>query len=200
MNTPAGQRNNHSSDPDAWVDLYGDTLYRMALSVVRDPATAEELVQETFLGALRSLKNFERRSSERTWLIAILKHKIVDFFRSKSKNQHLEFKEEISTDHVEASFESEGQGALKPNKWAADPTRLYEQKEFFEVLYRCLSDLSPRMAEAFMLREFDGLDTQELCKVLDISATNSWVILHRARVSLRACLEKNWFSIEVPMS
>lgn len=182
------------------MDLYGDTLYRMALSMVRDPAIAEELVQETFLGALRSRGNFQRRSSERTWLIAILKHKVIDYFRSKYKQQPLEFKDEISTVKTDTYFDSRGEWAVKPGKWHADPTKLYEQKEFFEVLSRCLSKLSPRMAKAFMLREIDGLDTEELCKVLDISATNSWVMLHRARVSLRGCLEKNWFSSEVPTS
>lgn len=182
-----------AKNPEEWVDLYGDTLYRMALSTVRDPAIAEELVQETFLGALRSRKNFQKRSSERTWLIAILKHKIVDHFRAKYKQQHLEFKDEISSETADAHFDGRGEWTLKPGKWTADPTKLYEQKEFFEVLSMCLDKLSPRMAKAFMLREFDGLDTEELCKVLDISATNSWVMLHRARVSLRDCLEQNWF-------
>ena len=182
-----------SADPAKWVDLIGDSLYRMALSVVRDPAIAEELVQETFLGALRSLKSFQKRSSERTWLIAILKYKIVDHFRAKYKIQHMEFKDEISLEKPDSQFDSRGEWAAKPRKWHADPTKLYEQKEFLEILSRCLSKLSPRMAKAFMMREIDGLDTEELFKELEISVTNSWVILHRARIALRGCLERNWF-------
>ena len=185
-----------SSNPEAWVDQYGDMLYRYALGMVKDPATAEELVQETFLGALRSIKSFKKQASERTWLIAILKHKIIDHFRAKAKKQSISPLESLP-ELPDAYFDGNGHWKTKPAKWAVDPTKLYQQKEFFEVLYKCLAQLPARQSEAFILREIKGLDTDEICKALDITATNTWVILYRARMVLRRCLEANWFDREV---
>lgn len=177
-----------ATDPEAWVDLYGNYLYRFALATVKDPAVAEELVQETFLGALRSRKAFERRSSERTWLTVILKHKIVDHFRSQTKRVTLEYQ-----DDRPAEFTSDGRWSALPAKWSQSPVKLLEQKEFLDVLYRCLSELPDRQSKTFMFRVIDGLSTDELCKALDITATNSWVLLYRARMGLRRCLDVNWF-------
>lgn len=179
------------ANPESWVDEYGDFLYRFALSRVKDPSVAEDLVQETFLAALRAYENFKGHSAGRTWLIAILKHKIVDYIRKKIR--------EPSTDKIEAltgladpDFNDHGEWQIRPFKWAINPDKIYEQKEFLDVLYRCLAELPERLAEAFILREMDGLSTAEICKVLDITATNSWVMLYRARMSLRRCIENKW--------
>lgn len=180
-------------DPLQWVDRYGDLLYKFALSRIKDPAIAEDLVQETFLAALGSQKNFQGRSAVKTWLIAILKHKIVDFIRKKVREQSTD-KIETLSDTIDDSFKADGNWEIKPNKWSGNPGKIYEQKEFMSVLYVCLAELPKRQAEAFMLREIDELSTDEICKALNITATNSWVILYRARMLLRDCLEKKWFS------
>jgi len=180
-------------NPETWVDNYGDFLYRFALSRVKDPSVAEDLVQETFLAALRARENFKGRSAGRTWLIAILKHKIVDYIRKKIREPSTD-KIETLTDIADADFDDRGEWMIRPSKWAINPGNIYEQKEFLNVLYRCLAELPERLAEAFMLREMDGLSTEEVCKVLDITATNSWVMLYRARMSLRRCLENKWLS------
>jgi RNA polymerase sigma-70 factor (ECF subfamily) len=185
-------------NPESWVDQYGDFLYRFALSRVKDPSIAEDLVQETFLAALKARKNFQGRSTTRTWLIAILKHKIVDHIRKRVREQTSDKVESMlsaaANDPVDTSFNDEGDWRVRPSKWAVDPMKLYEQKEFMDVLYQCLGELPERQAEAFMMREIDGFSTEEICKVLNISATNSWVMLYRARMWLRRCLENNWLN------
>jgi RNA polymerase sigma-70 factor (ECF subfamily) len=182
-------------DPESWVDDYGDFLYRFALSRVKDPDVAEDLVQETFLAALRSRESFKGRSAGRTWLIAILKHKIVDYIRKKIREPSSD-KIEALTGLVDSNFDESGKWQVRPRKWSINPAKIYEQKEFFAVLYHCLAELPERLAEAFMLREMDGLGTTEVCKALDITATNSWVMLYRARMSLQRCLEDRWLGAE----
>ena len=180
-------------NPELWVDNYGDFLYRFALARVKDPSVAEDLVQETFLAALRARENFKRRSSGRTWLIAILKHKIVDHIRKKIREPATD-KIETLTDMAAPDFDDGGKWNIRPNQWAVNPGNIYEQKEFLDVLYHCLAELPERLAEAFVKREMDGLSTEEVCKELGITATNSWVMLYRARMSLRRCLENNWLN------
>jgi RNA polymerase sigma-70 factor (ECF subfamily) len=179
------------ANPESWVDEYGDFLYRFALSRVKDPSVAEDLVQETFLAALRAYENFKGRSAARTWLIAILKHKIVDHIRKKIREPSTD-KIETLTDLADSDFDDRGEWQNRPIKWAINPDKIYEQKEFLDVLYRCLADLPERLAEAFILREMDGLSTEDICKVLNITPTNSWVMLYRARMSLRRCIENKW--------
>jgi len=182
-------------DPESWVDHFGDFLYRFALSRVKDPAVAEDLVQETFLAALRGRESFKGHSAVRTWLTAILKHKIVDYIRKKIREPSSDTIEAL-TDTVDSDFDDRGEWQLRPSKWAVNPGKIYEQKEFLDLLYRCLAELPQRLAEAFMLREMEGLSTAEVCKVLGITATNSWVMLYRARMSLRRCLENKWLGAE----
>ena len=187
-------------DPVSWVDLYGDFLYRFALGRVKDASVAEDLVQETFLAALKARKNFQGRSSIKTWLIGILKHKIIDYIRKRVREQISDKLESISEaaeyDPVAGNFKNDGQWRSRPAKWVVNPSKIYEQKEFMNVLYRCLAELPERQAEAFLMREIDGFSTEEICKALKISATNSWVMLYRARMWLRQCLENKWIDTE----
>jgi RNA polymerase sigma-70 factor (TIGR02943 family) len=192
MNQENSSTENTALNPETWVDHYGDYLYCFAISRVRDPSVAEDLVQETFLAALNSIKSFASRSSPKTWLTGILKHKIVDYFRRKSREPTGD-DVETAMKALEALFDEKGQWKIKPAEWTADPEKLYGQKEFMDVLNRCLSELSSRLAHIFILREMDGLKTDEICKVLSITATNCWVMLYRARMYLRQCLESNWF-------
>lgn len=181
--------------PESWVDHYGDFLYRFAIARVRDPGVAEDLVQETFLAALRGRETFDGRSEVRTWLIAILKHKIVDFIRKKIREPSTD-KIETLTDGTDPDFDDRGEWRVRPSRWSVNPSNIYEQKEFFNVLYRCLGELPERLAEAFMLREMDGFSTEEICKALNITATNTWVMLYRVRLSLRRCLKNKWLNAE----
>ena len=180
-------------DPETWVDRYGDYLYRFALTRIKDQAVAEDLVQETFLAALRGRKKFRGRSTVKTWLSAILKHKIVDYLRKKYREQVTNDTDTI-TETVNGFFHKNGSWKIRPGKWNMDPSKIYEQREFMDTLFKCLAELPDRQSKAFMLRELEGYSTKEICNALGISPTNSWVMLYRARMFLRRCLELFWFN------
>ena len=193
MNKQRSILNNPIENPEKWVDLYGDYLYRFARYRVYETTVAEDLVQETFLAALGSFKNFQYRSSIKTWLTGILKNKIIDHFRKQAKEQQMN-DIESNINKLEDLFDQNGHWKIKPANWNADPQKLYDQKEFIKVIHKCLTGLPGRQASAFILREIVGENTKEICKILDVSTTNCWVLLHRARMYLRRCLEINWFA------
>ncbi|MFP4348272.1 MAG: sigma-70 family RNA polymerase sigma factor [Thermodesulfobacteriota bacterium] len=184
-----------TDSPETWVDLYGDALYRFALSRLKNGDLAEEMVQETFVAALHAYKNFKGRSALKTWLMGILKHKIIDHLRRKYRETPSGQVETIA-DNTDALFNEKGGWSVRPAKWSVNPGKSYEQREFLDVFYKCLADIPDRLAEAFTLREIDQLNTEELCKEMDISPTNSWTMLYRARMQLRRCLELNWMEGE----
>jgi len=186
---------NQLSDPENWVDQHGDYLFGYALLRLRDPRTAEDMVQETFLAALQARDNFAGRSSERTWLVGILKHKILNHLCRNSRERPIS-DVESPVDRMEEFFDDRGRLKATATEWATDPSRVFEQKEFWEVLQRCLSRLPVRLSEAFLLREMDELSSEEICNVLNVSVTNLRVMLHRARLRLRLCLELNWFGLK----
>ncbi len=186
---PEGKTN----DPEQWVDLYADPLYGFALLRVTDAAVAEELVQETFLAALAAFKNdnFSGRSSIQSWLTGILKHKIMDYFRKKYRNSAHPF-DDIREEDIGDFFDARGNWRVKPSHWADTPQKKYEQQELMRALIACIDTLAQRQADAFRLRELDGAEAKEICKVLKISATNYWVLMHRARLAMRRCMEPHW--------
>ncbi len=179
-------------DPETWLDRYGDYLYQFAMARIRDEAVAEDLVQETLLAALDGRKSFKGRSAVKTWLSAILKHKIVDYLRHK-RREHVLNDMDTATETVDGFFHRNGSWKIRPAKWTLDPSKIYEQHEFMDTLYKCLSELPERLSKAFMLREMEGYSTKEICNALQVSSTNSWVMLYRARMFLRRCLELFWF-------
>lgn len=180
-------------DPETWVDQYGDYLYRFALSRIKDQAVAEDLVQETFLAALHGRKSFKGHSAVKTWLSAILKHKIVDYVRKKSRERTISETDTI-TETVDGFFHKNGSWKIRPEKWKLDPSKIYEQSEFMDTFFKCLAELPDRLSKAFILREMEGYSTKEICNALQVSSTNSWVMLYRARMFLRRCLELDWFN------
>lgn len=187
-----------TSDPATWVDLHGDSLYRYALAQVRDAHLAEDLVQETLLAALQARQNFQGRCSERTWLISILKHKVTDHIRRASKTRTSDLAVGAADDPEElfspsGPWKGHWRKDNRPAEWNASPDVVFEQEEFQRVLQQCLDALPPRLAQAFWMREVEEKNTDEICKVLDITPTNLWVMLHRARMQLRRSLDVKWF-------
>lgn len=178
-----------------WLDEHGDALYAYAMGRVRDPHVAEELVQESLLAALVAVQAFDGRSAERTWLIGILKHKLVDYVRRDLRERPLATN---GADGHEDLFDQRGRWKVSPSSWGTDPHALVERAEFREVLARCLARLPARMAQVFWMREADGVETPELCDQLNITPVNAWAILHRARSGLRKCLSSHWFDGERP--
>jgi RNA polymerase sigma-70 factor (ECF subfamily) len=191
MNEEQSESKSQTYDPEAWVDQYGDYLYRYAISRIHEPATAEDLVQETLLAALQGKEDFKGRSSLKTWLTGILKYKIIDHIRKKSREQPTD-SIELAADDMHEHFDDKGRWKVGPARWTVNPKELLEQKEFWKVVYECLSRLSERLAKVFALRELDGLSSQEVREVLNVSAANSYVMLYRARMHMRDCLEVNW--------
>jgi RNA polymerase sigma-70 factor (ECF subfamily) len=174
---------------DRLVNQHTDALYSYALMRVRKPEVAKDMVQDTLLAALQSWQSFTGDSSERTWLIGILRHKILDFFRRHSAHEQVE----DETWRIDYFCEKKHwKDAMV--EWKANPAALAENKEFWKVLSDCLKELSQLMAKAFVMRELEGMDSEQVCKHLNISQTNLWVRLHRARLQLRRCLEINWFA------
>jgi RNA polymerase sigma-70 factor (ECF subfamily) len=181
------------TDPATWVDAHGAALLAYATPRVRDRQIAEDLVQETFLAALQA-GNFRGDAQERTWLIGILRNKVCDHFRRLAR-------ERVQADGQDADPVADGQFTrvleawkTEPGTWVVDDEALVANREFWEVFHTCLGALPSRQAAAFVLRMMEELDAERVCQDLGVSATNLWVMLHRARVRLRACLEERWFT------
>lgn len=178
-------------------------LLRFARLQLRDAAAAEDAVQEALLGAIHNADAFAEQSSLKTWVFSILRHKLVDFVRSRTRVLSAsELAESGSEEGHEGLFDTlfNARGhwheATRPSPWI-NPDEALEQQQFWAVFEACLDQLPERTARVFSMRELLGLDTDEICKENGISPTNFWVLMHRARVALRACLDTRWFARRV---
>ena len=182
-----------TSDPETWLSDYGDLLYRYALIRVRSEATAEDLVQDTLLAGIQSFRNFNRQSSVSTWLIGILKHKIIDHFR-KSRLETVDISESETDDElISYQFDDRGHWKVSLVEWTT-PDQTLDDEQFWQAFNRCLSRLPENMANLFILRVMEGLSSEDCCKVLNFNSTNQlWVTLSRVRMRLRQCLDVQWF-------
>lgn len=180
------------TDPTQWVERYGDYLYTYAYYRVGSAEVAEDLVQDTFIAALNARQSFRGESSEKTWLVSILKRKIIDHYRKETRSR-----EEPGDDRY-SPFVDEGPDRGKwdvqhrPADWTTETTDM-DRETFYQVLELCLSLLPERWSGVFRLKTLEELPTQQVCKELGITSSNFWVIMHRARLRLRECFEKNWF-------
>ncbi len=186
------------SDPREWVARHGDYLYRYALIRVRDATASEDLLQETLLAALESKDRYVSGATERSWLTGILRHKIYDHFRRLSR-ERIVFEHEPLPSELEERFDDVGlwkrEPPLGPAEWGRDSADLMQRKEFMAALKQCLGALPPRCADAFVLREMEAVESGKIQEILGVSSANFWVLLHRARMQLRLCLEKNWLKV-----
>jgi len=180
-------------DPEKWVENYADMLYRYTLVRVKDPDVADELVQVTLFAALKSQHTFAGKSTEKTWLFGILKHKTMDHFRSTKKNINVDI---TDTDADRIQFDTTGHMTPSPNNWNVDPEKATENKELAQVLAKCMNGLSEKFHRLFVLKEIEGLSSEEICKEFNVKPTNLWVMLHRARNQLKLCMEANWLTKE----
>lgn len=189
-------------DPTDWLTEHGDYLYRYALVRVRESVTAENLLQETLLAAMSSYRPHQGRSSERAWLVGIMRHKVLDHFRRLARTP--EFQSSGEEGDESRWFEDAGmwRGHWRedqaPLSWPVDAVKLLKSHEFWETFNRCLSRLSPPLAIALTLREIDGLSSGEICEILNLTPANLGLILHRGRAKLRHFLEAEWFRGSIP--
>lgn len=189
---PAVPKKEYKADPHKWLELYGDMLYQHALPRINDSVLAEDLVQDTFLSALKGLDGYKGEASEKNWLFTILKNKIIDHYRKKATEQAVVTMPDLQI--AGEWFNEEGAWAenSKPKDWqAADDT--VEKKEFQKVINWCKDHLKALQQHVFTLKYMEDLDSDEICKLLNISSSNYWVLIHRARLQMRDCVEKNWF-------
>ncbi|MFT5525076.1 MAG: RNA polymerase sigma-70 factor (ECF subfamily) [Pirellulaceae bacterium] len=174
-------------DPLRWVDDHGDVLFSYAYLQIRDRDVVEDLVQETLLAGLTSKERYQGESSIRTWLIGILRHKIVDHLRATAKT--------LISEHERADNSPyKCSGRLKA--WPSDPATIVENREFWVVFNNCTEKLPPKLADVFYMREVADMEAEEICRELKISESNFGVRMFRARAALRHCLDTIWFSTE----
>lgn len=175
-----------------WVNLHGDYLYNYAYSRVQSKETSEDLVQETFISALKSINSFRGDSSELTWLIAILKRKVIDYYRKSSR------KKETPASHFARPFQEdsdlEGHWILDrvPKDWDLNFEDPLRQTEFQDIMEICLAALPEKWKSVFVLRIMEEINSDDVCKEVGCSPSNLWVIMHRARLQLRECIENKW--------
>ncbi len=175
------------------MDEHADFLYRYALLRVRRREVAQDLVQETLLAALKSPDGFAGRSSERSWFCGILKNKVCDYFRKLGRETSMTDLDSLSGEFAEKFVDGGWIHVTGPKEWKPASDEVLHSAEFWRTLRGCLAKLPERVAQVFVLREVDGISSKEVCELAAISENNLWVMLHRARMGLRECLEINWF-------
>ena len=179
--------------PEKWLELYGDYLFRYALLRLRNRAAAEDAVQDTLLAGIKGFERFDGRVEVKYWLRGILRNKIVDSIRASVKQSNITEREREQIDPPENwLFKYAGIPGREPASWGFDPSAAFQQEEFWKVFHSCVSKLGSRQRQAFILRELEDVSSEEVCKLMDISPNNLWVIIHRARKQLKLCLQKNW--------
>lgn len=189
------------SAADQWIALYGDYLYSLAVFKTNDELLSQDLVQETFLSALKARESFKGDSSAKTWFTTILNNKIIDHYRRKNLLQHTsDYLMETESSFHKAFFSEEADdwGHWKketaPKAWSSHADARLNNNELRKIIDYCFKKLPSKLAPVFIARFVDEKEAEKICKELDISSSNYWTIIHRAKVLLRACLEKNWFA------
>jgi len=194
---------NKALDPAGWVRLYGDYLFSLAMLKTGNKELAEDLVQETFLSAIKAKESFKGISNERTWLTVILKNKITDHHRKKDVLKDTDHYLAKTEQGFQSSFFSNAKKDLghwtmeaAPQNWKNDGADAsLNNKEFIKILESCLEKMPARFAPVFLARYLDEDGAEIICKDFNITPSNYWVIVHRAKMLMRSCLEKNWFAI-----
>ncbi len=194
MNAP---QINNTLDPKNWVNNYSDYLYTYAYYRVNNQELAEDLVQDTFLAGITARETYKGIASEKTWLVSILKNKIIDHYKKASTRNESPLKlntyEAPSYDHF---FDKQKMGHWQkdtsPKDWDNNTESKTESKEFYSILEKCMEDLPPKWQGVFKMSIMDDRDSNLVCKEFSLSSSNFWVIIHRAKLQIRECLEKNW--------
>lgn len=177
-------------DLTSLVEIHTDDLYSWALHKVSDSEMAKDLVQDTFLAAAEKINDFKGQSSPKTWLFSILNHKIIDVYRKRVKQPIVTDNDVFSKFFdVDGSWKKEG----KPQNWGEDDSHLLDNAEFQIILKRCLDALPEKWSMCVKLKYLSEKKGEEICQELDISTTNFWQIVHRAKLQLRDCVDTNWF-------
>lgn len=178
--------------PEQWLDEHGDALFAFALARINEPSAAEDLVQETLLAGFEALHDFHGDASTRTWLISILKNKLIDRIRKLRREAPLD-PHVVDDAEWQAKFDDTGHWVVAPSGWR-DPSTVLENDALGTALMNCIARLPEHLRTLIVLRDIDGFEAQELIEILNISSANNlWVMLSRGREKLRVCMDKTWF-------
>ncbi len=186
-------KSNNTLQPNTWVEAHADYLFNYAIVRVSDEEIAKDLIQDTFIAGLKSAKNFKGQATERTWLIAILKRKIIDHYRKiNSKKGKAEVR-------IQYNPNSDSDGNWLEEQ-VADPGSIVENdalenEELGLAIQMCIDQLPLNQRKVFTMKTVRGLSTEDICKELNINPSNLWVMIHRARTALMGCLNQNWFTL-----
>ncbi len=200
LSEPSPTTNESSEEPESlapeeWVDRFGDYLYRFAVLRLRDASDAEEVVQETFLSAFSAQEQFTGVGSQRAWLVTILRNKIIDAMRLRAKSKKLA-SNEIGYDSAVILFDQNGNWKPGALPFVA-PEQELESRELWQLVRDCLKQIAPAQADVFVLSVIEEMTPERICQELDISLSNMWVRLHRARLGLAKCVGSKWFPADV---
>lgn len=188
----------HTCNPEKWVDQYSDQLYRFALVRINNKQLAEDMVQDTFVSALGRIRGFRGDCTEKSWLYTILRNKIIDYYRSSEKKMSSKFydlDDETGTDrffYVEGKNEGGWVAERAPSTFHEAADQPLEREEFMKILELCMEFLPVKWSQVFRLKNMEELNSNEICKELAITPSNLWVIIHRAKLQLRECMEDKW--------
>lgn len=192
-----------SLNPSLWVQNYGDYLYNIAFYKVNDSELAEDIVQETFLSALKAKDNFQAKSSEKTWLTSILKNKIIDYYRSKKTNQDIDTYLSATEDSFSNSFfelSEKGNMHWKEEKqsidWNSEEINLLDNELFYTIFIGCIDNLPKNLSMIMRYKFIDQSNSEDVCKLIGITSSNFFVLIHRSKILLRECLDIKWFRHE----
>ena len=179
----------HTLNPSNWVDSYSDYLYNYTIVRVNDHEIAQDLISETFFAGLKSKDNFKGEATERTWLISILKRKIIDHYRKKNSTKG---QAEVHINYSDEQSEGDWLEERVSDSYTKNADDTIENTELNIAIHNCLSTLNEKHATIFKMKTIDNFDTEVICNEFNITPSNLWVIIHRARTSMANCLKKNW--------
>ena len=183
----------HDLNPENWVKEYGDYLYGYAYSRMRDANAAEEVLQETLLAGVKYSGQYAGKGSVRGWLIAILKRKIIDYFRARKKHAGASLSDDDDAfDPSTVLFDQQGNWKPGMFKWSPSPEKNLEMSELSDVVQECLKDIPKGQADVFVLSVMEEMDSDSICEQLSITPSNMWVRMHRARLGLAKCVSAKW--------
>jgi RNA polymerase sigma-70 factor (TIGR02943 family) len=180
------------TDFRGWVEGHSDLLFNYAFRRVSDEELSKDLLQETYLAAWRNRNSFRGESSVKNWLFLILKTKIIDHFRKLNSNTVVS---EVNREHDDGTYfdsEEHWRKGMYPAAFSVNFQSEFESREFIKVFDSCGKKLKQVQHAVFVMKYVDDLDSEEICKIMGLTSSNYWVLIHRAKVQLRACLEKNW--------
>ncbi|MGC1631003.1 MAG: sigma-70 family RNA polymerase sigma factor [Gelidibacter sp.] len=183
---------NHLLNPNKWIELYSDYLFNYTISRINDREIAKDIIQDTFFAGLKSMKNFKGEASERTWLISILKRKIIDYYR---KTNSLKGKSEVRMTYNTDENEGDWLEERVEDEGYLNALDTLENTELGDAIYECMEKLTEKQATVFKMKSILNYDTEKICNELKITPSNLWVLIHRARTAMAECLEKNWFKL-----